>query len=69
MINMPDVKTGIVAVSRDCFPIELSRERKDWVVRECKRQNIPLIDCDTVVENEHDVLKALDELEKRDVKL
>lgn len=67
MINMPDVKTGLIAVSRDCFPIELSRERKNRVARECKRQNIPLIDCDTVVENEHDVLKALDELEKRDV--
>ncbi|MBT4483698.1 MAG: fucose isomerase, partial [Candidatus Latescibacteria bacterium] len=67
MNNMPEVKTGIVAVSRDCFPIELSRERKNRVAEECDGKNIPVTNCDTVVENEHDVLKALDELEKREI--
>lgn len=67
MNNMPEVHAGIVAVSRDCFPIELSRERKNRVVRECGNKNIDIINCETVVENEHDVLKALEELEKKDV--
>ena len=26
--HIPDVKLGIVAVSRDCFPIELSERRR-----------------------------------------
>lgn len=29
MINIPKVKLGVVAVSRDCFPIDLS-ERRRW---------------------------------------
>ena len=28
MNNLPVVKLGIVAVSRDCFPIELSQKRR-----------------------------------------
>ena len=28
MMNMPEVKLGIVAVSRDCFPITLSESQK-----------------------------------------
>ena len=28
MNNIPKVKVGIVAVSRDCFPIELSQKRR-----------------------------------------
>jgi len=32
MTNIPPIKLGIVAVSRDCFPIELSKTRRDKVV-------------------------------------
>jgi len=67
MINMPDVKAGIVAVSRDCFPIELSRARRDKVVEECGKKGIPVVACDTIIENETDVLKALDELEEKEI--
>ena len=28
MVNIPDVKIGLVAVSRDCFPIQLSETRR-----------------------------------------
>ena len=28
MINIPKVKLGVVAVSRDCFPIDLSERRR-----------------------------------------
>ena len=31
MTNMPDVKLGIVAVSRDCFPKSLSENRRPWL--------------------------------------
>ncbi|TSA14202.1 fucose isomerase, partial [bacterium] len=59
MKNIPIVKAGIVAVSRDCFPAELSRKRRVKVVEECRAKNIPLVELQTVVENETDVLKAL----------
>jgi L-fucose isomerase-like protein len=32
MINLPRVKVGIVAVSRDCFPESLSVNRRKAVV-------------------------------------
>ena len=32
MINIPEVKIGIVAVSRDCFPEELSVNRRKALV-------------------------------------
>ena len=32
MNNIPNVKLGIVAVSRDCFPITLSETRRKAVV-------------------------------------
>ncbi|MBN1291352.1 MAG: fucose isomerase [Candidatus Latescibacteria bacterium] len=67
MQNMPEVKAGIVAVSRDCFLIDLSRNRRKRVVEECKKKNIPVIECQTIVENERDVLKALEELDSRNI--
>ena len=67
MINVPDVRLGIVAVSRDCFPIELSRRRRIAVVEACKAKEIPVMQIETVVENEKDALKALDELKEKKV--
>ena len=32
MMNLPEVKMGIVAVSRDCFPMSLSESRRKAVV-------------------------------------
>ncbi|GAI36728.1 unnamed protein product, partial [marine sediment metagenome] len=29
MRNIAEVKTGVIAVSRDCFPIELAQKRRD----------------------------------------
>ncbi|MCL2010787.1 MAG: hypothetical protein FWG71_09645, partial [Synergistaceae bacterium] len=70
MINIPKVKIGIVAVSRDCFPMELSRKRRDAVVEEDRKLGAlesDLFTADTVVENELDVLKALEELKEAHV--
>ncbi|WP_200891842.1 L-fucose/L-arabinose isomerase family protein [Anaerocellum danielii] len=60
--NIPEVKLGIVAVSRDCFPVTLSEKRRKAVVEECKRLGIDIFEAKTTVENENHVLKALDEL-------
>jgi len=65
MINVPNIRLGIVAVSRDCFPVELSRRRRLAVVKACNAQNIPVTEIETVVENEKDALKALDELKEK----
>jgi L-fucose isomerase-like protein len=67
MKNIPDIKLGIVAVSRDCFPIELSQKRRGRVVESCKRKNVPVIEIETIIENEGDVLKALEETKKKGV--
>ncbi len=33
--NIPEVKLGIVAVSRDCFPIALSEKRRAAITAAC----------------------------------
>lgn len=60
--NIPNVKLGIVAVSRDCFPIELSTERKNRVCAELKAKGTDIFNCPTTVENEKDMMKALEEV-------
>jgi len=67
MQNIPNVKLGLVAVSRDCFPIELSRKRRQNVIAQCKKENVPVIEIETIIENEKDVLKALDELKQKEI--
>lgn len=62
MNNIPKVKLGIVSVSRDCFPVELSVERRKAVVKVCTEKSIEIFEANTAVENEKDVLKALQEL-------
>jgi L-fucose isomerase-like protein len=65
MQNIPVVSLGVVAVSRDCFPIELSRERRKKVIAACTKKNIPVVEIETVVENERDAVKALAELKEK----
>lgn len=67
MNNMPEVRLGIVAVSRDCFPVELSKNRRDHAVRECVKQKVPITAVDTVVENEKDALQALREISAKSI--
>ncbi len=67
MINIPQVKLGIVAVSRDCFPIELSQKRRSAVVKACNDKKIAITEIKATVENEKDVLKALEELKTANV--
>ncbi len=67
MVNMPDVRLGIVGVSRDCFPIALTRKRLAAVVAECRKLKLNVVACDTVIENEGDALVAVGELESEHV--
>lgn len=67
MKNIPVIKLGIVAVSRDCFPVELSRKRRAAVVDACKTLNIPIVEIQTIIENEKDTLKALDETKEKGI--
>jgi L-fucose isomerase-like protein len=67
MDNIARVNPGIVAVSRDCFPIELSERRKKRLLETCKKNNLRLIEIETVVESEKDVLKVLYEAEEKKI--
>jgi len=64
MKNMPTIKTGIVAVSRDCFPSTLSEKRRTAVVAALNEKGIAITEVSIVVENENHVMEALAELKK-----
>ena len=59
MTNIPVVKLGIIAVSRDCFPIELSIRRRQAIVAAYPGE---LYECSVTVENELDMQKAVKEV-------
>jgi L-fucose isomerase-like protein len=67
MENIPVVKTGIVAVSRDCFPSELSMRRCTAVADSCKNRGVAVTQLTTVVENEADVVRALREIGEKQI--
>ena len=58
MKNIPTVKLGIVAVSRDCFPMTLSEGRRSAIVKEYSKMG-EIYECPVCIENEKDMLKAL----------
>ncbi|MCC8179766.1 MAG: fucose isomerase [Planctomycetes bacterium] len=67
LINMPDVKMGVVGVSRDCFPASLTKRRLGAVAESLKKQGTPAHICPVIVENEIDAMKALDDCNKAGV--
>ena len=56
MNNIPEVKLGIIAVSRDCFPIALSTQRRKNIVAAYPGQ---IYECGITVENEKDAAMAI----------
>jgi L-fucose isomerase-like protein len=62
--NFAQVKVGIVAVSRDCFPVGLSEKRRRAIVRSFGGE---LYECPVTVESENDVAKALLDLKEHGV--
>lgn len=67
MNNQPKVNLGIVAVSRDCFPVELSQKRRDLLVQACGQRGLKISALDTIVENEKDSLQALEEIQSQGI--
>ncbi len=67
MNNIPEIKPGIVAVSRDCFPVELSRKRRQALVKSCEKKDIPIVQIQTIIENEKNVIEALKEIEEKGI--
>ena len=59
MKNIPDVKPGIIAVSRDCFIVSLSERRRKAIVDAYDGE---LYECPVTVENEADMLKAVEDV-------
>ncbi len=64
MNNVPEVKIGIAAVSRDCFPMTLSERRRKELVAVYRPKYGDIYECPTVIENELHMKKALAELKE-----
>ncbi len=64
MNNVPDIKIGIVAVSRDCFPMTLSVNRRKAVAAAYEKKYGEIFECPTCVEEELGMRKALSELKE-----
>jgi len=60
--NIPVVKLGLIAVSRDCFPVKLSEVRRSNIAKACK----DLYECPVTVENEADMLKAVADVKEKE---
>ena len=61
MQNIPEVKLGLIAVSRDCFPIALSEKRRAAIVKTCGGN---IYECPVTVENEKDMLAAVEDVKR-----
>lgn len=60
--NIPEVKLGIIAVSRDCFIISMSEKRRKAIVESYMKKGGAVFECQTTVENETDMLNAVAEV-------
>ena len=61
MSNIPDLKCGIISVSRDCFIISLSENRRQAIVSAYEKKYGNLYEVKKTVENEKDMLAAVKE--------
>lgn len=62
--NIPNIKLGIIAVSRSCFPKSLSEMRRKAIV---KAYGGDIYECPVIVENENDAKSAVEDVIKNDV--
>ena len=67
MQNMPKMKVGVVAVSRDCFPAELAQARMKKLMAECRKLKLPVVECKTIVESETDAMTAVAEMAHQEI--
>ena len=59
--NIPEVKCGILSVSRDCFIISLSENRRKAIVDAYAKKYGELYEVKKTIENEADMLAAVKE--------
>lgn len=66
MNNIPQVKMGILAVSRDCFPITLSEKRRKAIVDVLKKRGFDIYECPVIIEGGIDgnVMEAYEDIKK-----
>ena len=69
MNNIPNVKLGLIAVSRDCFPIALSEMRRAAIAAGWEKEGskTELYTSPVTVENELDMLKAVEDVKANSV--
>ena len=48
-MNIPQVRMGLIAVSRDCFVISLSQRRRAAVAEACRTRGIDIYEAKTTV--------------------
>ena len=58
MQNIPKIKLGLISVSRDCFPVILSEQRRAAVAKAYG----DIYECKVTVENEVDMMKAVEDV-------
>jgi len=63
MTNIPTIKLGLISVSRDCFPIELSAARRAKLAQAYGG----IYESQITVENENDMLRAVEDVKKAKV--
>ena len=67
MTNIPEIKVGVVAVSRDCFPESLSVNRRKAVIKAYteKYGAADIYECPVcIVESEIHMVQALEDIKK-----
>lgn len=60
--NIPAVKCGIISVSRDCFIISLSENRRHAITGIYEKKYGSIYEASTTVENETDMIQAVEEV-------
>jgi len=60
--NMPEIKIGVVGVSRDCFPASLTQKRLAALMAALKKQKVNAVACPVIIENESQALAACEDL-------
>ena len=59
--NAPQIKLALLGVSRDCFPVELTKQRLQALAKACRAVGLQPKVLKTVIENENDTAAALAE--------
>ncbi|NLF30493.1 MAG: fucose isomerase [Planctomycetes bacterium] len=63
MPNAPELKIALVGVSRDCFPIDLTRRRLAALAAACQRLSLETVALSQIIESSSDAVAALAEAE------